>query len=346
MTRRASGSALRALCVLSVCVAVPFGAACTKDEPPPEPVAEDEFRPDPQPESGDFVLSVVPAQAKVPLGGEIELRVRVENRGEVKADLNVPRLGRDSVSFRIRTERGDVLWLNPMPCRETDEGPRPDPPEVRAVGKGESVEGTIRFAAVMTGRLTFGATYVCQALASQPLVTEPVAVEVTPTDSGSHLGLRLETTQGTIEAQFRPEYAFQTVTAIATLVQRGFYDGLTFHRVIRGFMAQGGDPKGTGTGGPGFMLPRELHGKLAHRRGVFSMARKEFPPDSAGSQFFIMFRDDPNLDAAGYTTFAEMTSGKDALQRIEALGSDGGPGASEGPKEPISIRKATLFVMP
>ncbi|MCE9635869.1 MAG: peptidylprolyl isomerase [Planctomycetes bacterium] len=156
--------------------------------------------------------------------------------------------------------------------------------------------------------------------------------------------MRLETSHGTIDAKLRADLAFQTATAYATLVKRGFFDGIKFHRVIQGFMAQGGDPKGEGWGGPGYTLRRELHGKLPHTRGVFSMARQQ-RPDTAGSQFFIMFRNAPELDKLGYTTFGEMAAGGETLARIEALGSNAPDGGPQAPKEPISIKKATLIFL-
>jgi peptidyl-prolyl cis-trans isomerase B (cyclophilin B) len=109
-------------------------------------------------------------------------------------------------------------------------------------------------------------------------------------------------------------------------------------------MAQGGDPTAQGWGGPGYMLPRELHGKLAHTRGVFSMARQS-EPDTAGSQFFIMFRNAPELDRLGYTTFGEMVEGADVLKKFESLGSAAADGSDQSPREPIQIRKATLLYL-
>ena len=116
-----------------------------------------------------------------------------------------------------------------------------------------------------------------------------------------------ETTAGTITAELYPEIAPNTVNNFISLINKGFYDGLIFHRVIKGFMIQGGDPDGVGTGGPGYSIKGEfaingVENDLKHTAGVLSMARSMMP-DSAGSQFFIMHKDAPHLDgqyAAGF----------------------------------------------
>ncbi|MBR5265595.1 MAG: peptidylprolyl isomerase, partial [Clostridia bacterium] len=102
--------------------------------------------------------------------------------------------------------------------------------------------------------------------------------------------------------------------------RNGFYDRLIFHRVIEGFMIQGGDPTGTGTGGPGYSIKGEFasngfENDIAHERGVISMARKSKPLDSAGSQFFIMHADAPHLDG-DYAAFGKVTSGMDIVDKI------------------------------
>jgi len=120
-------------------------------------------------------------------------------------------------------------------------------------------------------------------------------------------------------AELYPEIAPNTVANFVTLIQQGFYDGLIFHRVIPGFMIQGGDPTGTGMGGPGYQIAGEfsMNGKkndLKHTRGVLSMARS-MQPDSAGSQFFVMHADAPHLDGQ-YAGFGKVTSGMDAVDQI------------------------------
>jgi peptidyl-prolyl cis-trans isomerase B (cyclophilin B) len=145
----------------------------------------------------------------------------------------------------------------------------------------------------------------------------------------------METDQGTIELEFWPDVAPKTVENFLTLARKGYYNGLIFHRVIPGFMIQGGCPQGTGTGGPGYQIKAEFN-KRKHVRGVISMARSA-NPDSAGSQFFLMHKDSPHLDGA-YTGFGQITSGIEVVDKIVAVPT----GANDRPKNPPKILKVTV----
>jgi cyclophilin family peptidyl-prolyl cis-trans isomerase len=118
---------------------------------------------------------------------------------------------------------------------------------------------------------------------------------------------------GNFEIAFFPEVAPNHVANFISLAKKGFYDGVTFHRVIEGFMAQGGDPTGTGSGGPGYKIPAEFS-SLPHKRGTLSMARTA-DPNSAGSQFFICFKETPQLDNQ-YTVFGEVVRGMETVDKI------------------------------
>ena len=149
-----------------------------------------------------------------------------------------------------------------------------------------------------------------------------------------------ETTQGVIKAELYPEIAPNTVNNFLSLINKGFYDGLIFHRVIAGFMIQGGDPDGVGTGGPGYSIKGEFaqngfDNDLRHTAGVLSMARSMMP-DSAGSQFFIMHKDAPHLDGA-YAAFGKVTEGQDVVDKIAAVDTD----YSDAPMEPQMMIKVT-----
>jgi peptidylprolyl isomerase len=124
----------------------------------------------------------------------------------------------------------------------------------------------------------------------------------------------LETTQGSVSIEMRPDLAPRHVARIKQLVQEGFYDGVAFHRVIDGFMAQTGCPQGTGTGGSGQKLKAEFS-KEKHVRGTVSMARAQ-NPDSADSQFFICFQDSPWLNDQ-YTIWGNVTEGMDNVDKIK-----------------------------
>ncbi len=124
---------------------------------------------------------------------------------------------------------------------------------------------------------------------------------------------------GVIKAELYPEVAPVSVNNFISLIQKNFYDGLIFHRVIKGFMIQGGDPNGTGTGGPGYSIPGEFaingfENDLKHTEGVLSMARS-MHPDSAGSQFFIMHKTSPHLDGS-YAAFGKVIEGMDMVNKI------------------------------
>ena len=132
----------------------------------------------------------------------------------------------------------------------------------------------------------------------------------------------IETNHGKIEVELYPEIAPNTVNNFISLVKKGFYDGTIFHRVIPGFMIQGGDPEGTGMGGPGYSIRGEFshngfENNLRHTRGVLSMARSMFP-NSAGSQFFLMVEDAPHLDGE-YASFGQVISGIEECDRIVSV---------------------------
>lgn len=128
-----------------------------------------------------------------------------------------------------------------------------------------------------------------------------------------------------IKAELYPEIAPNTVNNFVSLVGKGYYDGLIFHRVIRGFMIQGGCPDGNGMGGPGYQIPGEfsqngVKNDLTHEPGVLSMARSGHP-DSAGSQFFIMHQTSPHLDGA-YAGFGKVIEGLDVVNKIAETATD------------------------
>jgi cyclophilin family peptidyl-prolyl cis-trans isomerase len=147
----------------------------------------------------------------------------------------------------------------------------------------------------------------------------------------------LETNKGTMKITLKPDVAPMHVSSTIYLTRLGFYDGLIFHRVIPGFMAQGGDPTGTGMSGPGYKYDGELVATAKHdKAGVLSMAHAG--PGTDGSQFFITFGPTPHLDMK-HTVFGEVTDGMDVLKKIEAAGSPSGKTS-----EPLSITKATIVV--
>ena len=145
----------------------------------------------------------------------------------------------------------------------------------------------------------------------------------------------------TMKAELYPEVAPNTVNNFISLVKKGFYDGLIFHRIISGFMIQGGDPDGTGMGGPGYSIKGEfsyngVDNNLKHSRGVLSMARAQHP-DSAGSQFFIMHANAPHLDGQ-YAAFGKLIEGEDVLDSIASVDTDW----NDRPRKPQVMKTVTV----
>lgn len=146
---------------------------------------------------------------------------------------------------------------------------------------------------------------------------------------------------GTIVLELYPDVAPITVANFIKLANSGFYDGLTFHRIIENFMIQGGDPKGDGTGGPGYAIKGEfsqngVKNDISHVRGVISMARSSMP-DSAGSQFFIVHQDSTYLDGQ-YAAFGRVTEGLDVLDKVATVATY----ASDKPKKDVVIKSLTV----
>lgn len=176
-----------------------------------------------------------------------------------------------------------------------------------------------------------------------PSTEEPAAKKVVPDPEASHPIVTIEMDSGkTIKLELYPEVAPNTVNNFISLVKKGFYDGVIFHRVIPGFMIQGGDPDGTGAGGPGYSIAGEFtsngfQNDLEHTRGVLSMARTG-EPDSAGSQFFIMHADYPSLDTQ-YAAFGKVIEGIEVVDEIATLPT----GANDRPNEPLpTMKKVTV----
>ena len=167
-------------------------------------------------------------------------------------------------------------------------------------------------------------------MAQNPIVTFEI-------EMGSAFGVET----GVIKAELYPEIAPNSVNNFISLINKGYYDGLIFHRVISGFMIQGGCPDGTGMGGPGYCIKGEfffngVKNDLKHKRGVLSMARSS-SPNSAGSQFFIMHADAKHLDGQ-YAAFGKVTSGMDVVDAIAACKT----GRNDRPVEEQKIASITV----
>ena len=181
----------------------------------------------------------------------------------------------------------------------------------------------------------------------KPVPTESVVHSATLTEKESVNVIKATITMedgGEIVLELYPDKAPQSVCNFVSLARKGFYDGLKFHRIIKGFMIQGGDPDGNGTGGPGYCIKGEFKSNgvdndIKHVRGVISMARSR-NYDSAGSQFFIMHADSAGLDG-DYAAFGKVVSGMDVVDRIAEIPNSGSNGAVAEKDKPV-IKSVTI----
>jgi cyclophilin family peptidyl-prolyl cis-trans isomerase len=173
----------------------------------------------------------------------------------------------------------------------------------------------------------------------------PPAPAATDTQAPTRAIVKFETTEGSFKVALDGKAAPQTVNNFIKLAKEGFYNGLTFHRIVEGFMIQGGDPKGDGTGGPGYTVPAEIG--LKHTKGAIAMARlgDQVNPkkDSSGSQFYITLDAQPFLDGQ-YTVFGYVSEGMNTVEKIGATPTEPNPGTGEQsvPLKEIKINKVTV----
>ena len=199
--------------------------------------------------------------------------------------------------------------------------------------------------ALLLGLLLHGTAPVQAGASGEGASTNQASGTVPARASGEAEVAVIETSEGTMVMEFWPEVAPRTVENFKKLARQGFYDGTCFHRVIKGFMIQGGDPLTKdesqkarwGTGGPGYTIKAEFNSRQ-HVRGVVSMARRS-DPDSAGSQFFICHGDAPHLDGR-YTAFGRLIKGEDVLDRIANTPTD----AQDRPLKRVTVK--TIRIVP
>ncbi len=275
--------------------------------------------------STDPITLAVAADPPAPkLGERYVLRVSLTNTGDTAVPVAVPRLGHHSVTVRVRVDGQKVMWLDRL---HADQNMKTGElkfrmPEREELAPGASLTRDLPVIAMQPGKHTLTVQYK-RTGAPEPLVAAPLEIDVQTAEGHRHVGVQMETTHGRVVVKLRPELAYNTCESFASLTANGYFDGLIFHRIVAGFMAQGGDPKGDGSGGPGYFLPLEAHNDLPHRRGVLSMARTG-NPDTGGSQFFLMFARKTHLDPAGqrspgYTAFGEVQDGDETLRKMEAI---------------------------
>jgi peptidyl-prolyl cis-trans isomerase B (cyclophilin B) len=195
---------------------------------------------------------------------------------------------------------------------------------------------TVALGAVVLGVVIWFNSYYRQGEGPAPPPARDFASEANAQTEGGKMIAVVETSKGTFKFELLPDVAPGTVANFVKLAKKGFYDGTIFHRIIPGFMMQGGDPDGTGRGGPGYTIKAEFS-KRKHVEGTVSMARSA-DPNSAGSQFFVCFAPAPHLDGQ-YTIFGQVIEGMDVVHEIEKVKT----GPNDRPLEDIVMKKVYII---
>lgn len=325
------------------------------------------------PEAADLglELTVVPKQTEVVVGGRIEFTVKLTNTGDAPEELYELAEDRMVVSFDVQLDGGKTFIYEKIhhvpddptqPKLDWTKSPlEPGQSWTLDVGMPALQAGTFSVKAIYARPsrkpLTGGGQHPASPTPTSPTVeAAKVDFTVKPDGDKNAVEVRFITTAGPMRARLFAADALGTCLHFANLIQAGgefngkvrhpFYDGLTFHRVMPGFMIQGGDPKGDGTGGPGYSIPAEfalgeIPDHLKHHPGTLSMARSGHP-DSAGCQFFIAVGSPTHLDGQ-YTSFGELTRGLDVaysiaeVDAIETL-----TGEKSKPLERIELEQVSL----
>ena len=265
---------------LAVTAALAIACAPGSEAAPEE--EEDEAAAEEDP-SNPIRFEVRARSSKVKLGDEIVFVVTLTNTGKDKVRVNVPRIGRRSLTFRVRQGQrfATVERLHADLSQRQRNSPFAwKPGAAKELTPGNSLETEVSTRALITGKVVFTPQYT--RTGADISTAKAIPIEITPDGKKKTLGVRMETSHGTMVHKFRPDLAYNTVESFASLVSKGYFDGLIFHRILSGFMAQGGDPNGDGSGGPGYYLPLEAHTKVLHDRGVLSMARTGHPDTRIG----------------------------------------------------------------
>ncbi|GIK54111.1 MAG: peptidylprolyl isomerase [Planctomycetaceae bacterium] len=265
------------------------------------------------------------------LGDKILATVKVTNDGKSPAQAAKPRFDLASVSFLLQRDKS-------APTPESCLVRTGQQVETVTLKPGESTQGQIELLAVEPGSFTLTALhghsgpYAPGFARSNAARSNLENFKVTPAQKGQRFKARVTTQAGAFTVIFFPERAHNHVLSWLQLAQKGYFNGIKFHRVVPNFVIQGGDPTGTGTGGPGYAIPSEFN-EIRHVPGILSMARKP-DPHSAGSQFFVCTAITPHLDN-NYTVFGQVEGGMDAVAKI---------GASEDNAGKYSMQKVEVSI--
>jgi peptidylprolyl isomerase len=287
---------------------------------------------------GDIVLDLALERPAVKLGEDAVLVLTVTNHTTSAATLAPLRLARDSVSVRVAAPGLVPATVTRLygAFLEGSDGLefRPAAGPSKRLDPGESMQGRISLPAVLAGTLTL--TAVVGEGTPLRLESRPAALEVQgKSGSVQHVAARVETSKGAFTVDLDAAAAYSSVANFWTLAKDGTFDGLPFHRVVAGALAQTGDPRGNGTGGPGWYVPGEPPVATA-TRGDVGLARGAHA-DSGGSQWFVV-SDAKGTLAGGYVRLGTVTDGLDVLDQLTANEADSKTGRPKSPDRVVSVK--------
>ena len=276
-----------------------------------------------------LALRITMPEGAVKVGDRVPMKVELKN--ETAEAIKAPELKFDSGSLSFDIAYGERTFRH---TRWGITGRTPVSPKQVEIAAGASLEYTHNFDAVKVGKYTFTANY--RGPAGKSIKTEPFDVTVQPNGEAKEVTVVLQTTAGEMHAQFYPDEALNTVLNWVGLARDGYYDGIIFHRVIKEFMIQTGDPQGTGMGGPGYAFPDEFDKSRKHTgAGILSMANSG--PNTNGSQFFITLVPTPWLDNK-HSVFGKIVMGEEIVAKIGATKTN----AQDRPLSELKMEKLTV----
>jgi peptidyl-prolyl cis-trans isomerase B (cyclophilin B) len=286
-------------------------------------------------EGGDLVLEATLEQRTVKVGEDAVLLVTLTNHASAATRVAVPRLARDAISVRVAAANGVAAVVTRLhgtfqlaDAKALEFLPSPSP--TRKLDPNESVQARIAVPALLGGEMTL--TAVLGDGAPTRVEAKPVVVEV---QGRGRVGAQVETSKGVFRVDLDPAAAYASAASFWSLAREGFFDGLPFHRVVAGALAQTGDPRGNGTGGPGWFLPGETP-VVAATRGDVGLARGVHP-DSAGSQWFVVADAKNGLDG-GYVRLGAVVDGLDVVDTLCAAELDAKTGRPKTASRVLSVK--------
>ena len=284
-------------------------------------------------------IQLAAKDAEVELGKDLELEVTVKNAGPDATEVKELAFDRQSVSFELRL--GDKTFKD-VQLHDTIYAPRKY--DTKTLKPGETMSKKFTIPTVLAGELEVVAVY-AGGKDGKELGSEPRKLVVKGKDGATEVVAQMRTSLGPLTIRFFPHDALGTVLNFVRLAKDGFYDDKKFHRVVASGnmgVVQGGDPKGTGSGGPGYSVPAEFNAQK-HTKGRLSMARSQHN-DSAGSQFFLVTKETKHLDG-GYSVFGEVVKGLSVLEALGEVKIEGG--RQDGPPAvKISIETVRVEAAP